>query len=373
MLRPEGIMRKILLFLLACFLLSACEGKKEEINIGLSINLSGRGGTAGGYIRDGAMLAVEQINKSGGINGKRLNLIIKDDKNSLEGVKKADEELVNMGVKVIIGHSTSANSVRGYNILSKKDVIQITAYTAASKLSDIDDNFFRTSVDTKLYGKTMSKYFNENGIKNISILMDMSNENFVEDIATLVDKGLSGKVKKVKFNIRKEIDWDRILAELTSDKPDAILFLTEVSVTGISVQKLKKIDYQGKLFATLWAQSPDLKRYGGESVQDIRIFTFISSAYDNLKYKELSKLAFERFKIRPNARFTRGFELINIISDVMKDCENIETSCLKNQLLTKKFNTVMGEVRFNKYGDVIRPVYLVGYKYNSFTDYGRVD
>lgn len=51
-------------------------------------------GLQGGYIRDGAMIAVEEINNKGGINGRPISLIIKDDKNTDKGITVADKELI---------------------------------------------------------------------------------------------------------------------------------------------------------------------------------------------------------------------------------------------------------------------------------------
>ena len=99
---------QILFFFLFLILpLSSCEQQQAPIKIGLSINLSGRGGEAGEQIRDGALLAVEAVNSAGGIKGRPLELLIRDDKNNAEGVKKADESLMNEDVVAIIGHSSS--------------------------------------------------------------------------------------------------------------------------------------------------------------------------------------------------------------------------------------------------------------------------
>jgi len=93
---------------------TSCNQQQPPIKIGLAINLSGRGGEAGEHIRDGALLAIEDVNNSGGINGRLLELLIRDDQNSDEGIRKADESLINEGVVAIIGHSYSSNTVKAH-------------------------------------------------------------------------------------------------------------------------------------------------------------------------------------------------------------------------------------------------------------------
>ena len=82
------------IIILLCFT-SCKQPPQPPIKIGLSVNLSGTGGTAGEHIRDGALLAVDHINTHGGINGRPLELLIRDDENSDDGIQKADESLIN--------------------------------------------------------------------------------------------------------------------------------------------------------------------------------------------------------------------------------------------------------------------------------------
>jgi len=77
------------LTLAVCFLfICSCNPPPEPIKIGLAINLSGRGGEAGEHIRDGALLAIEKVNVRGGINGRPLELLVRDDENSDEGIRR---------------------------------------------------------------------------------------------------------------------------------------------------------------------------------------------------------------------------------------------------------------------------------------------
>ena len=111
---------------------NGCERRSEPIKIGLSINLSGRGGTAGEHIRDGALLAVDEVNNNGGINGRPLLLLVRDDENSDEGIRKADASLVKEGVVAVIGHSYSSNTVKAYPYITSHNILMITGYTATT-------------------------------------------------------------------------------------------------------------------------------------------------------------------------------------------------------------------------------------------------
>jgi branched-chain amino acid transport system substrate-binding protein len=71
-----------------------CEKKKEPIKVGFVGGLTGRLSDLGSGGRNGVMLAVEEINNAGGISGRPVELITKDDKQDPEVAVKVDKELI---------------------------------------------------------------------------------------------------------------------------------------------------------------------------------------------------------------------------------------------------------------------------------------
>ncbi len=209
-------------------LLGACNRQsKDPIKIGLSINLSGRGGEAGEHIRNGALLAVDDINAQGGIHGRPLMLLVRDDENSDEGIQKADSSLIDEKVVAIIGHSLSANTLKAYPLVTSHDTLLISAYTGTTKLSGKDDLFFRTAIDANLYGVKTAALLKAKEVTSLSILMDMSNVDFVEDYVEQLKKHYHGTLHTVPFLSRENADWPKITAELLAPNPAAVLLLTE--------------------------------------------------------------------------------------------------------------------------------------------------
>lgn len=354
------------------FFLTSCDQQQPPIKIGLAINLSGRGGEAGEHIRDGAILAVENINNAGGINGRPLELLVRDDQNSDEGIRKADESLIGEGVVAIIGHSFSSNTVKAYPLVTSRDTLLITAYTAASGLSGQDDLFFRTSVDCALFGKKTALLLQQKEVQSVAFLMDMTNAEFVLDYTKHVRKHFTGPVTEVKFSSRGKTDWDRIIDELLEPRRDAIVLLTEASMTGIALQKLAATDFRGSRFATLWAQTPELLRHAGNSVEGLSIITFIDPDNHRPAYLSFAKEIEEKFHRKATARSTRAYEMVMILADALGRCPAINSGELKKALLAGEYDTLMGHVKFDRYGDVVRPIYEVIVREKQFRNNGEI-
>ena len=351
---------------------SGCDRNSEPIKIGLSINLSGRGGAAGEHIRDGALLAVEEVNKNGGINGRPLRLLVRDDENSDEGIRKADESLVKEGVVAIIGHSLSSNTVKAYSYITSHDILMITGYTATTKLSGKDDMFLRTSIDCNLYGKKTAALLAEKNVMAVSFLMDMSNADFVQDYVEQVKKNFQGGVTTVQIKSRDNVDWDKVVAELMTDNAQAIVMLTESSMTAVAAQKLKSVNYTGAMIATIWTQSPELMRIGGPATEGISIVSFIDPENQRPKYLEFSEKLQKHFGKPATARSARAYEIINILAQGLGHCQHINAHELKTELLKGKYDSILGPVAFDWFGDVLRPVYEVVVKDGRFKNAGEI-
>jgi branched-chain amino acid transport system substrate-binding protein len=355
------------------FWLGACDSKKEPIKIGLAVNLSGTGGTAGEYIREGAMIAAEEINKEGGIHGRPISLIIKDDENTDQGIIRADKELIAQGVPVIIGHTYSESTLKAYPYVTSQNTLLITPYTATSRLTGKDDLFFRTSVDTVSYGRALSALLAKRQLKRVCFLMDMSNPSFTLEYVEQTGKHFSGNTYSVEFNSRKETDWGIVIRELMEPNPEAIVLLTEVTMTGVSAQKLRSRGFEGDLIATTWAQTSDLMRYGGEAVEGMTIITFIKPRYDTAKYKSFAGKIKENFHHPVTARSVRAYEAVYMISEALKRCSAFTSMEIKRNLLRlPEVDYIMGPVRFDAFGDVIRPIYEVRIKDAKFYNAGQI-
>ena len=361
-----------LMFSIFFLCLSSCKQPQEPIKIGLAINLSGRGGEAGEHIRDGALLAIENVNNSGGISGAPLELLIRDDTNTEAGVRKADESLIAEGVVAIIGHSQSSNTITSYPFVTSHNTLLITAYTAATKLSGKDDLFIRTSVDCELYGEKTAALLKRKNAHSVAFFMDMTNSAFVLDYADRVKQHFSGSVTEVKFNSRAQADWTQIIKDLLAPQPDAIVLLTEASMTGVALQKLNAAGYAGDCVGTVWTHTPSLMRHAGKSAESLSIITFVNPENSSPGYISFSREIEEKFHKKATARSTRAYEMVMILASALKRSESTGSEDLKKSLLSGQYDTLMGHVEFDRYGDVVRPVYEVVVRGKKFCNNGEI-
>jgi len=371
-LRERPLFRLILALICFSLLVGGCNRQQEPLKIGLAINLSGRGGAAGEHIRDGALLAVEEINQQGGVNGRPLQLLVRDDRNTDDGVLLADESLIKEGVIAVIGHSLSANTVQAYPYVTSRDTLLITAYTATTKLSGRDDLFFRTAIDCNLYGRKTAALLTRKGITSVAFLLDMTNPDFVLDYVDKVRKSYAGRVATVRFQPDGNVDWNRVTADLLASAPEAIILLTEASMTAVATQRLRDLPFRGPLIGTTWTQTPELLRIAGPAAEGLRIVSFIDPENHRPGYLKFSENLQARFNRQGNARSARAYEMVYILADGLRRCGTISPSDIKAALLAGKYGSILGPLQFDRFGDVIRPVYEISVTQGRFVNLGEI-
>lgn len=160
--------------------LGGCENKKP-IKVGFVGCLTGRLSDLGTAGRNGAILAVEQINEAGGINGRPVELIVKDDKQDPEVAVQVDQELIEEGVAAIIGHMTSAMSMVAVPLMNKEKMLMISPTTSTNKLTGIDDYFLRITPPSKIQTDHLAGHaFNVMELRKMAGVYDLSNRAFAE-------------------------------------------------------------------------------------------------------------------------------------------------------------------------------------------------
>ncbi|MEW5815083.1 MAG: ABC transporter substrate-binding protein [Spirochaetota bacterium] len=118
--------------------------EKNPIKIGFAGGLTGIHSDLGIAGRNGALLAVEEITSAGGIKGRPVVLITKDDQQDPVAALKVDKELIDEGVVAIIGHMTSVMTMSVIPFINKSEILMISPTTSTNELTNIDDYFFRT-------------------------------------------------------------------------------------------------------------------------------------------------------------------------------------------------------------------------------------
>jgi len=331
--------------------------KRQPIKIGLSVTLTGLYPDLGREIRDGALLAIQMINEEGGVKGKPLKLIIKDNKYNIEQAKKNYEELVKEGVIAVLGPATSTTAKALLPLINEKRVLSIAPTPSSTELAGLDDYMIRLRTTNKDDAEVLAKHLTKKiKSKKIVIVYDVLNTVYAVDFAQNFMQHFGKDVKFFLIPFKEgESDIKELSKKILSYSPDAVLLITEVYNTALTIQNLGILKPDLILISSPWSKFQRLIENGGRRIEGLLSCDSFDVDYKGEVYQKFKKRFIDRFGYEPEMGAILSFESVMIIKQAVErgaTRENIKELIIK----TGKFQGLQGEIVIDKFGDrVIKP------------------
>ena len=151
----------------------------ETITIGTTGPLTGGAASYGISVKQGAEIAIEEINKAGGVKlgDKSYNFALQfeDDEASEEKAVTAYNTLLDKKVDVIMGAVTSGSSLAIADLTKKDNLLQLTPSGSAAGIT-ANDNVFRLCFTDPLQGKMIADYVVNQGYESVAVLYNNADE-----------------------------------------------------------------------------------------------------------------------------------------------------------------------------------------------------
>ena len=356
-------MRLFLAFLLfTAVFLSACS-EQEPIKIGFIGSLSGRAAAVSQASRDGALFAVEEVNRSGGINGRQLELIAFDDQHQNDKVREGVNTLADSGAVAIIGPITSQMSVVAAPVADQREIVLVSPTTSTVELSDKKDYFFRTISSCDINARNLATYaLQDLQVKRLAILQDLSNMAFTNPWREHFKKQatkLGGEVvaEMTYFSLRGDVTFSELANRIIQSNPDAILVLTNSIDAALFSQQVAKLDENIKLMGSDWSYSGDLFRYGGKSVEGFYFTTNLNMKDNSPAYTDFKAAYSKRFGVTPKFPSVLGYEATRVVVEGLRKAPDFKKLKAAVEEL-ESIEGVQGTITINSFGDTLRPTHI---------------
>ena len=153
---------------------SSSSGDSEVIKIGGIGPVTGAAAVYGQAVKNGAELAVAEINEAGGINGAQVEFKFEDDEHDAEKAVNAYNNLKDWGMQALLGTVTSAPCVAVGEVANQDNMFLLTPSGTAVECVQYD-NAFRVCFSDPMQGLESAKYIGENGIASkVAVIYDSS-------------------------------------------------------------------------------------------------------------------------------------------------------------------------------------------------------
>lgn len=327
----------------------------EEINIGVVAPLTGPIAVYGENVRDGVLLAVDEINKNGGVNGLPIKIILEDEGAGPQAAVNAVRKLISVDkVQSIIGPSTSAGLLASAPIAEKEHIILFSPSSTADNVRDAGDYIFRNRASTSQEATVFTKYIMEElGLKKFSILR--ANADYAKSFADVCKKIIGekgGEILNEEIFAEGSTDYRSQLAKIRSSNPEG-LFIVGVPVElGNILRQTKEIGIKAQLFSNT-IDSPDIFKIAKGAEEGL---TFVTTFYDPIngdaKVKEFDKKFKDRFGRSSHIFGANAYDAIYILKSVIKDYGYKGEEIKEGLYKLKNFRGAGGDIEFDEKGDL---------------------
>ena len=177
-----------------------------EIVIGVSGPLTGDAAVYGIAVKNGAQMAVDEINAAGGLNGYKLKLIATDDQHDPTKVATNYANLINQGMQVSLGTVTTAPGMEFKNLSKEDNVFFLTPSASGDKIPEFANGFQMCFADGN-QGAVAADYVNSLGLTKIGIFYK-SDDPYSDGIYNQFKANLNSNIECVETSFTDATSTD---------------------------------------------------------------------------------------------------------------------------------------------------------------------
>jgi branched-chain amino acid transport system substrate-binding protein len=344
------------------FILASCTKKSvDAITIGGIFPLSGAVAVYGEECKNGVELAIEEINDSGGVNGKKLVLISEDDEGNPEKTVNAYKKLTASDkVNIIIGSLTSGCTQAITSLAQAQKVVLLAPAATMESITDTGDFIFRACFIDSFQG-TVGGIFASTilGVKNAAVLYDNGNDYSVglKDNFIMAFKRNAGDIVAEESYITGDVDFNAQLTKIKNANPDVVYLPDYYSTVSLIAKQLR-------------AQGVDVPIVGAdgwdgltENAGDEALNGFYSSHYasDSTDSKVVNFVnAFQKkYNSVPIAFAALGYDSLYILRDAIVRAGGTDSIAVRDALAKTNGSYVTGNLAFDDKRNPIKSAVIV--------------
>ncbi|MGE4232013.1 MAG: ABC transporter substrate-binding protein [Bacteriovoracia bacterium] len=354
-------------FLILCTLVSfSCTKKhrENEILIGVVGSLTGADASFGVSMKEGILLALEQINEKGGVKGKVFRAKIVDDQSKSEEAASAVSKLIaEDSVLAILGEVASSRSLAMAPIAQSNKVPMITPASINPRVTQVGDYVFRVCfVDS--FESYVGAVFARKTLhaKKAAILRDVKTdysvgladafkENFVKQ---------GGEIVADLAYSSGDVDFNSQLVTIKNKDPDVIFLPGYYTDVGLIARQRKALQIRAPLLGTDGWDSEKLIAIGGDALNGSYFSNFFTADPNNPKNVAFQKDYKEKFKKEPDGNAFLGYDAMMLLANALERGNEISRVELKRALAeTKGFAGITGTITMNENRDAIKPAAVI--------------
>ncbi len=351
----------------------------SEWRVGAYLSLSGPQTQFGVDTREGFELAIDQVNKAGGVKGKPIKLIVEDDKSNPQEATNKVLQLIDRDKSVaLLGEIASAISKAGGIVANRKKIPMISPSSTNADVTKVGPFVFRVCFTDDEQGKAGARFVAKTLNKKRVAILFASDNLYSSGLA----KEFRDEAKKQglevvgeKSFLNSETNFTTYITELRDAKPDIIYAPIYYNAMIPVARQAKAAGVPGNMFVGSDGWHADaLVNDAGDEVNGAYFTNHFAPDMPAPNAQAFVKAYRERFQHDPSALAATGYDAAKLLADAIGRAKGDTPDAIRQAIQeTKGFQGATGSITINAERNAEKPMVIVQIKDKKFTYHSMVE
>ena len=337
----------------------------ETIKIGVNMELTGAVAAYGKSEQNGIKLAVDEINKAGGVDGKKIELVTKDNKSeNAEASTSSTNLAIQSNVNAIVGPSTSG-AVAAASLVSQKTGVPLITPSGTQDDLTVDANgvkkfVFRTTFKDSYQGEVLAAYsYNNLNAKKVVLYYDNASD-YAKGLADEFKRKYKGQIVTEATFTSGDKDYQSALTKFKDQDYDAVVMPGYYTETGIITKQARDLGIDKPILGPDGFSDEKFTELAGK--KNASNVYYVSGYSTNVALSDKASgfiKAYEKaYKIEPNMFAALAYDSVYMVAEASKGAKT-SVDIADNLANLKNFVGVTGKMTIDKDHNPIKAALMV--------------
>ncbi|NVK40854.1 MAG: branched-chain amino acid ABC transporter substrate-binding protein [Oceanospirillaceae bacterium] len=346
---------------------SAAAVQAETLKIALAGPATGPVAQYGDMQKIGVMMAIEQLNKAGGVNGMELEGVIYDDACDPKQAVAVANKIVNDGIQHVVGHLCSSSTEPAADIYEEEGVLMITAASTSPTITEKGHKLiFRTIGLDSLQGPFAAQYI-VNSVKPERMAIIHDKQQYGEGLATAVKNEVEkAGITPVMFEgvTPGDKDFSALVAKLKKENVDFVYYGGYHPELGLILRQSREKGLEAQFMGPEGVGNPDISKIAGEASEGLLVT--LPQSFDQDPANQALVEAFKAKGEDPSGPFVfPAYSAVQVMAQAIEGSGSSDPYEMADYIRNNTFETTTGTLDFDDKGDLTEFSFVV---YNWHAD-----
>lgn len=329
---------------------------QEPIKIGFSTPLTGDAASWGQPIKQGAQIAIDEINTAGGIDGRKLEVIFEDDACDAKQASTVINKFISIDrVDVVTGPPCSSAALAIAPLTENNHTLFLTSGASSPKMADAGKYVFNLyPLDNLEFGYT-AEYINDHNTRTVGMLW--LNNDYGVGLRDAFISAYHGHIVASESFTPDSSDVKTQLAKIKEKNPEALVIISNPGESSTIIKQVNELNITAQLYANgpaieaddFTQESRELAEgliYAMPTVSNSGAYDTFSTTYQNIYHTD------EEAGFLPPL----GYDSIKLLAQAISDAHSTDADKLREALLDiDQYDGASGLIAFDKKGNIRKP------------------